>query len=171
MAEIRRESLEDVAAIRRVNEEAFGDSDAADLGDDLRSAGKVDLSLVALCDERTVGHVLFSRLILPEGVETEVRATALAPLAVLPAYQRQGIGSALAIRGLEMSREAGYGFAVVLGATGYYPRFGFAPASRFGLESEYKAGDHFMALALAPGSLAGIEGLVKYQPEFKENGC
>ena len=80
-ANIRYESPEDVAAIRHVNEEAFRDSDAANLIDDLRRAGKVDLSP-------------------PERVETSVRGTALAPLTVLPAFQNRGIGSSLVITGL-----------------------------------------------------------------------
>ena len=100
MANIRYESPEDVAAIRHVNEEAFRDSDAANLIDDLRRAGKVDLSLVAVCDKQVVGHVLFSPLIPPERVETSVRGTALAPLTVLPAFQNRGIGSSLVITGL-----------------------------------------------------------------------
>jgi putative acetyltransferase len=90
----------------------------------------------------------------------------LAPVAVLPEWQRRGVGGRLVRAGLEACRERGFAFAVVLGHLEYYPRFGFIPASRYGLGNEYGAGDAFMALELRPGGLPPVGGLVKYDAEF-----
>jgi putative acetyltransferase len=85
--------------------------------------------------------------------------------------QRQGIGSRLVRAGLVACQQAGYDAVVVLGHVDYYPRFGFTRAEDYGLESEYDAGDAFMALELHPLALAGISGLVRFEPEFQEAGC
>jgi putative acetyltransferase len=95
----------------------------------------------------------------------------LAPMAVLPARQRQGIGSALVRDGLGRCRELGYEAVVVLGHPGYYPRFGFVPASRFGIGCEYDVpAEVFMALELVPGALRGKPGTIRYHPAFAELG-
>jgi putative acetyltransferase len=87
-------------------------------------------------------------------------------MAVLPEYQRQGIGSRLVREGLEECRRMGCDVVVVVGHPGYYPRFGFAPASRKGLRCEYPVPDEvFMVAELKPDALRG-RGLVKYRPEF-----
>ena len=88
-------------------------------------------------------------------------------MAVLPEHQRQGIGSLLVRRGLELCASRGVGFVVVLGHPNYYPRFGFRPASTFGLTCIWPVPDAvFLALALSPGALSGLNGLVSYAPEF-----
>jgi putative acetyltransferase len=88
-------------------------------------------------------------------------------MAVLPAHQRQGVGSLLVRAGLEACRAAGHGCVVVLGHPAYYPRFGFAPASRHGVAWEHPVPDEaFMLLELRPGALGGRGGIVRYQPEF-----
>ena len=89
-----------------------------------------------------------------------VTAMALAPMAVLPDYQGQGIGSALVREGLEACRRAGHRIVVVLGHADYYPRFGFKPANGHGLRSPFPVPDEaFMAMALVPGGLDGISGV------------
>jgi putative acetyltransferase len=165
---IRTEKPEDLAAIRRVNEQAFGRASEADLVDALRRNGKVMVSLVAEADGRIVGHILFSPATIESGGDRLVGA-GLAPLAVLPEWQNRGIGSLLVKHGLAHCREAGQRFAVVLGHPDYYPRFGFIPASRFNLKCEYEVPDEvFMALELRVGGLQAGAGVVEYQPEFSQ---
>ena len=169
MVTIREESLHDRAAIREVNRLAFTGEDEARLVDRLRSDGEVTASLVALDqveggEERVVGHILFSRL--PIETETEViLAVALAPMAVLPGRQRQGIGSALVWEGLERCRKRGYSIAVVLGHPVYYPRFGFSARLTKNFIAPF-TGDAFMALELIPGALEGVSGTVRYPAAF-----
>lgn len=167
MAVIRQETPDDLAAIRQVNEQAFGRPAEANLVDALRAHGKMLLSLVAVKAERVVGHILFSPVTI-ESAEGTLPAVGLGPVAVLPALQRQGIGSLLVTTGLAACRQAGHAGVVVLGHPTYYPRFGFRPASRYGIDSDYAVPDDvFMALELHAGALEGRAGRVKYQPEFQ----
>lgn len=161
---IRPETPDDHDAIRQVVTAAFGQADEADLVDALRAQGYARLSLVAENEGRIAGHILFSAL----PIHTErgvVDSLALAPVAVVPELQNQGIGSALIREGLQQSRAMGFGSVVVLGHANYYPRFGFSVELARPLQSPY-AGDHFMALELVPGALAGVTGRVAYPPPF-----
>jgi putative acetyltransferase len=165
---IRLEKPEDIPAIRIVNELAFGRPAEADLVDALRRNGKSAVSLVAEDDDRIVGHILFSPVTV-ETVEREMVGAGLAPLAVIPERQNQRIGSMLVEHGLRRCREEGHQYVVVLGHPDYYPRFGFVPAGRFGIKSEYDVADEvFMVMELREGALRGCAGVVKYQPEFNE---
>jgi len=166
MITIRQEKPEDVAAIYTVNEQAFGQAAEAELVDKLRANGKVTLSLVAVQDGEIVGHILFSPMTIESGEQT-FAAVGLGPMAVRPEFQKQGIGSQLIARGLEQCRAHGHACVIVLGHPEYYPRFGFVPASRYGIRCEYDVPDEvFMALELRDGALGA--GLAKYQPEFNE---
>jgi putative acetyltransferase len=163
---IRREVPADRAAIRRVNEAAFGGTGEANAIDALRDRGQLALSLVAVHDQQIVGHLLFTPAII-EAADRVWPALGLAPLAVLPEYQRQGIGTALMTAGLEECRQLGYERVIVLGHVEYYPRFGFVPAHRYGIGNEFGVtGDAFMVLELRPGALEGVSGVAKYQPEW-----
>lgn len=164
MVTIRPEREVDASAIQAVNEAAFGASDEANLVDALRREGFVLLSLVAEAEGRIVGHVLFSRMWIA-GATGRLDAVALAPIAVVPERQRQGIGGQLIHRGLEMLRERGERIVVVLGHPDYYPRFGFSSERALALDSPFPR-DAFMALELAPGALEGVAGAVKYPPPF-----
>jgi putative acetyltransferase len=165
---VRNEKPEDFAAIHEVNEKAFGRPAEANLVDALRANGKVTLSLVAVQDGKIVGHILFS----PVTIESEkgtFAAVGLAPMAVLPEHQNQAVGSNLVRAGLDACRKSLHEIIVVLGHPAFYPRFGFAPASRHGIKSEYDVRDEvFMIMELREGALAGRSGVVKYQPEFNE---
>jgi putative acetyltransferase len=162
---IRAESTDDLDGIRTVNRLAFGREDEARLVDALRAEGYVRVSLVAEVAGQIVGHVLFGTLsIVSEG--RTIEALSLAPLAVLPAYQSQGIGSALVDLGLKVCREAGHRVVVVLGHRDFYPRFGFSARLAERLVSPF-AGPEFMAVELEPGALEGVEGGVRYPPPFE----
>lgn len=166
MINVRKERPEDEAAVRKVNEQAFGSPEEANLVDALRANDKATLSLVAIEDDKVVGHILFSPVTI-ESDDRVVTAIGLAPMAVLPELQRRGIGSLLVKTGLSELKDSGHEIVVVLGHPEYYPRFGFTPASRYGVKSEYDVRDEvFMALELREEALASCAGVVKYQPEF-----
>ncbi|HLG17930.1 MAG TPA: N-acetyltransferase [Blastocatellia bacterium] len=165
---VRHENAGDAAGIRRVNEMAFDTVVEAKLVDKLRERGMVTFSLVAIDVEQIVGHILFSPVTIESGGR-QFPALGLGPMAVLPEFQNRGIGSRLVITGLDECRQAGHESVVVVGHPEYYPRFGFIPASRFGLRCEYDVPDEvFMALELHEGALSERAGLVRYQPEFNE---
>lgn len=165
MVTIRAEEHRDVDDVRVVNERAFGGPDEAAIVDALRGTPDA-LSLVAADDDRIVGHILFTPVRI-EKAGTAIRAVGLAPMAVLPEYQRRGIGSELVRRGLEMCRASGQDAVVVVGHPAYYPRFGFAPAFTKRLECEFTvAREAFMVLELRAGALDGVHGVVRYRPEF-----
>ena len=165
---IRPEQEADFDAVRQVNRLAFGQPAEATLVDALRKSAEPLISLVAVDDNQVVGHIFFTPVSL-ESDDSTSTALGLAPMAVLPDYQRQGVGSELVRAGLRECRRIGYNLVVVLGHAEYYPRFGFVPASQKGLTSEYPVPDDvFMAIELEPGALKGRRGLVKYRPEFAE---
>ena len=162
---IRPERPPDVLAIRRVVEAAFPASAEARLVDLLRESGHLGISLVAEVDGQIVGYVAFSPVAI-QGAAVEGIGVGLAPVAIIPSYQRQGIGGRLIREGLASCDRAGYGFVVVLGWPEYYPRFGFIQAGQRGLENEYGADEEFMVLELRSGSIPENGGLVRYGPEF-----
>jgi putative acetyltransferase len=155
---IRSETPADYPAIHAVNRSAFDQTDEADLVDRLRAEGAVLLSLVADQDSAILGHVLFTRMHV-----ADTPAVALAPVAVEPAHQRQGIGAALIRRGLDVLRDAGERLVIVVGHPSYYPRFGFSAATGIGHPFPPEV---FMALELTPGALANVAGPVRYPPAF-----
>lgn len=161
---IRCEDAEDQSAVRAVNEFAFGRPDEADLVDSLRKEGAIILSLVAEIEKQVVGHILFSRMWVdsPGG---SLPAVALAPMAVFPAHQRNGIGGALIRSGLDSLRERGERIVIVLGHPDYYPRFGFSTEKARGLASPFPP-DAFMAAELSFNALGGIRGKVRYPVAF-----
>lgn len=161
---IRPESASDLNAIRRVHEAAFPNHAEARLVELLRAHGKARVSLVAEVAGEIAGHVLFSPVTIGA-----VRGIGLAPLAVLPAFQRKGIGKALVNAGLDECRKLGLPWCVVLGDPGYYRLFGFELAKPRGIGNEYNADEHFMLIELAAGSLPP-SGVAKYAPEFAEVG-
>ncbi len=167
MIRIRTERPEDVAAIRAINEAAFGGSAEADIVDTLRLACPDVLSLVALSDETVVGHIFFSPVQVEDRSRT-IQGMGLAPMAVLPERQRQGIGSRLVEAGLRILRKQDCPFVIVLGHPGFYPRFGFVPASRYGLTCQWEGVPDaaFMVLILDESAVAGVAGVARYRDEF-----
>jgi len=168
MADIREEQPEDILGVRYVNRQAFDSVVEPNLVDKLRQRKGFILSLVALEKAQVVGQILFSPVTV-KSESSSFTAAALGPMAVLPQLQRQGIGTQLVNAGLEELRKTDYEIVVVLGHPDYYPRFGFSPASNYGIKCEFDVPDEaFMLLELRPGALAGRKGTVKYQPEFRE---
>jgi putative acetyltransferase len=168
MITIRPERPDDLPTIRQVNNLAFGRSEEAQLVDRLRENCRDLISLVALAEDHLVGHILFTPVNL-NGTGRSLVGTGLGPLAVRPDYQQQGIGSTLVRQGIENVMEQGSPFIVVLGHSTYYPRFGFEPAGRFGIRSQWKVPNHaFMILVLDETAMRGLSCLAEYQPEFSE---
>jgi putative acetyltransferase len=162
---IRAEEPRDRAAVQAVNEAAFGQPAEARLVAALREQANSIISLVAEDEGAIVGHILFSPVALTG--HPELKIMGLAPMAVTPERQRQGIGSGLVRAGLEECGKLGFGAVVVLGHPEYYPRFGFSPAARFGIGCEYDVPEEvFMAMELEPGHLRGVSGTIKYHEAF-----
>ena len=163
---IRPETPADPPAIRDVIVQAFGQEVEANLVDLLRQQKAAVISLVAEVDGHIVGHILYS----PVTIETNPRKRqipGLAPLAVLPAWQRRGVGGALIRNSFEICCSLPVDGAVVLGSPEYYPRFGFFPAVKYGLRSEYPVPpEDFMVITFQPTGLEGCSGAVHYHPAF-----
>ena len=161
---IRAEQAGDFEAVRAVHRAAFETDAEAQLVDRLRKETRV-ISLVADESESIVGHILFSPVTVSG--HDDLHVMGLAPVAVVPERQRQGIGSALVRNGLDACRRASVEAVVLLGHPTYYPRFGFQPASRFGLSCKYDVPDEvFMAIELSPDALSGRKGTIRYHSAF-----
>jgi putative acetyltransferase len=168
MLTIRPETTDDRDDIHHVNEEAFGQKSEAELVEKLRNRGMLAISLVALSDGHVVGHITFSPVTV-KSENSRFQATALGPMAVLPSYQRKGIGSQLVPVGLEECRNLGNDVVVLVGHPDYYLRFGFAPARSRGIECEFEVPDEaWMLFELREGALADRRGTVTFRPEFRE---
>jgi putative acetyltransferase len=163
---IRKELPGDAPAIRLVNVEAFGQNDEADIVDALRQNCDDLLSLVAVEGSEILGHALWSPVTVESGAVIS-KGMGLGPVAVLKEFQRKGIGTRLINEGIELLRSRECPFVIVLGHPEYYPRFGFVPASRQGIKSEWDMPDNaFMVLLLDPSRAEEIHGVAKYRPEF-----
>ncbi|THH37977.1 GNAT family N-acetyltransferase [Neolewinella litorea] len=172
---IRQEMPQDHPAVFALIQEAFAAEPLSDHREQFlvewlrRSEAFVpELSLVAETDHRIVGHILLTRLKIRSGQDTS-EALALAPVSVLPEYQRRGVGRRLIRAARERARTLGYLAVVLVGHADYYPRFGYQPAYRFGIELPFEVPqENSMVVALTEGGLKGVHGKVEYPPEFYE---
>jgi putative acetyltransferase len=161
---IRPESQSDIVAIHAVEVAAFGGGAEATLVDALRDSGDDFVSLVASVNDEIVGHICFSRVAI-EGTSSAGRFSALAPLAVVPAHQRRGLGSMLVRTGLDACRQRGVDAVFVVGDPAYYSRFGFVAASSVGVKCEFEVPDDaFRMIELRAGSVSA--GVLRYPAAF-----
>jgi putative acetyltransferase len=164
---LRSAREQDLGALRLLHEAAFGQPAEAGLVAALIAGNHERVSLVAEAANRVVGHVLLTELRLTSSPcppdLLALRALSLAPLAVLPEYQRQGIGSRLVQTALEQAREQGWRLVFVVGAPEYYGRCGFRADLAAPFECVY-AGPAFMAIALHAD--AAVEGTLEYPAPF-----
>ncbi len=169
MIEIREENKEDYDAVRIVNDLAFGAPEEGRIIDMLRKVCRETVSLVAVSDEKIVGHIFFSPVTI-DHENRQVIGMGLAPMAVLPEFQNQGIGSLLVKEGLRRIKATDCPFIIVLGHENYYPRFGFELASKYRLRCQWDCvpDDAFMVLVLNKSIIAGISGVARYRSEFDE---
>ncbi len=161
--QVRSETSEDVAQIVEVLEAAFPSAAESVLVRELRENGRLIISLVSVEGSRLLGYIGFS----PVTLNADVIGLGLAPVAVTPGQQGNGIGGALITEGLKRAAERGFELVVVLGDPPYYRRFGFSPASELGLTDEYGGGDAFQVKLLQPRDKSLRRGVVKYAKEFE----
>jgi len=162
---IRCEETGDQTEVYALNCSAFETPAEAKLVEALRESVCPVISLVAVHDEAVVGHIMFSPVHLPEHPGAKIMG--LAPMAVAPDCQKEGIGGVLVQAGLKRCRELGIGAVVVLGHVNYYPRFGFSSSSHYGIGCEYDAPEGaFMALELEPDYLQSMSGTIQYHSAF-----
>lgn len=165
---IRREKSNDFNEVNLLIESAFNNNFEKELVEKIRKNEKHinELSLIAEDINEITGHILFSEIII-KGDKDYLGGLALAPLAVKPSYQKQGVGKALIHQGLLLAKALGYKFVVVRGHSDYYTKFDFTKASNFNIECPFEVPDEaYMILELRENSLDGISGTVEYLPEF-----
>ena len=161
MLQIRPTDESDLDDLLEVERAAFGQDAEAELVRNLLAdpSARPLVSLMAFDGDRPVGHVLFTAA-RSDGAE----AALLAPLAVVPERQNQGIGGKLIVQGLKHLKDTGVRLVFVLGHPDYYPRFGFEPAGCLGFEPPYpiaeKDADAWMVQALRPGVIGSVRGKV-----------
>ena len=168
MLEIRQENKNDYEEVYNLVKKAFetaehSDGNEQDLVVDLRKSNNFipELSLVAIQDNKIVGYILFTKIKIGESEEI-----ALAPLGILPEYQRKGIGRALIKEGHRIAKKLGYHYSIVLGSEKYYPKFGYIPGINYGIMPPFQVeNENFMAIKLKEADKE-IKGVVKYAKEF-----
>lgn len=172
---IRQETEKDYKLSETVVEKAFKNEEHSDHNEQflvakLRRSDVFipELSLVAEAGKEIIGHIMLTKLFI-ENKEDRYESLALAPVSVLPEYQNRGIGSKLINESIKVAKKLGFKSVIVLGHDKYYPRFGFKPASSWGIKAPFDVSDEvFMALELEDKSLDGVTGTVVYGKEFFE---
>lgn len=165
MITIRKERTQDTAAVRKVHIAAFPTAAEADLVEQLRIAGRNDVSLVAETEGCVIGHIVFTPVKCDPPLN--VIAYGLGPMAVVPGHERHAVGRRLVQNGLAECHARDACMVVVLGDYGYYSRFGFERASRHGLRNEFGVEESFMVFMLEARAHPPPSTLIKYAPEFR----
>ena len=166
---IRKETEKDYNAIKEVNNQAFSQAIEGNIIDKIRISDPKALSLVATLEDKVVGHIFFSSAWIHEKPEIK-NGMGLAPMAVLPKFQKQGIGCSLINEGIRILKQQSVPFIIVLGLANYYPKFGFETASKHGLKSQWEGvpDEAFMVLILDADLMNKITGTAFYREEFNE---
>ncbi|URN96334.1 MAG: N-acetyltransferase [Candidatus Pristimantibacillus lignocellulolyticus] len=167
---IRTENKKDFKEVYHLNYLAFEHrEDESKLVERIRNSDEFvsDLSMVAEVDNEIVGHILLSKAVV-EDQDQQTVVIALAPIAVKPGHQGQGIGRMLIEEGTRRCRELGYGLILLIGHPTYYTKFGFQPARQFGLElKQFEVPDEvFMVYEVLDGQLQLTKGELKYSAAF-----
>jgi len=168
---IRESTHADLKVLLEVERRAFDSEEEAALVRDLLvdPSAEPRLSLLAYVDGKPAGHIIFSKAVFDPVVD--IVGSILGPLAVVPAYQKMGVGAQLIDRGLEILKVRGVDLVFVLGHESYYPRFGFTPAIEQGFEPPYpipaKFANAWMAQSLVPSTTAAYKGMVIPADTFK----
>lgn len=170
---IRQEQQKDYKEVFLLIEKAFLNAEHTDhreqyLVQRLRKSPAFipELSMVAVVEDKLVGHILLTKIIIRESQEKHI-SLALAPVSVLPEYQKQGIGGKLIEAVHAKAIALGYKSVIVLGHKDYYPKFGYKKASEFGIKLPFEVLDEYcMAIELIPNGHSGVRGTVEYPDEF-----
>ena len=168
---IRQENIADYKNIYELNLLAFEEKEEAILVDLLRKNNEFipQLSLVALLNNEIIGHILFTKIKIIDDNGNENESLALAPMAVLPKYQKKGIGGKLINKGFDIATKLNFKSVIVLGHEHYYPKFGFEPTIKWNIKPPFEAPTNaFMGIELVKNSLENISGIVQYPKEFDE---
>jgi putative acetyltransferase len=174
---IRKTTPDDIKDILYVEGKAFQQDSEVNLTRDILSdpSAKPHLSLLAFIENQPVGHILFTRGYIEQN--PQIKVSFLAPLAVIPKNQKQGIGGVLIKEGIKQLSKMGFDLVFVVGHPDYYPRFGFAPALKLGFQPTFplpiEVSDAWMVLALNSNIIGKISGKViccdvLNKPEFWE---
>ncbi|OGU70700.1 MAG: GNAT family N-acetyltransferase [Ignavibacteria bacterium RBG_16_34_14] len=168
--EIRKEIESDYADVYELNKAAFGQESESKLVELLRKSNAFipEFSLVAVTNNKIVGHIIFTKIIIKDDNGNEFESLALAPMAVTPELQKRGIGGKLIRYGFNKARELGYKSVIVLGHEHYYPKFGFKPANKWKIKAPFDVPKNvFMGIELVENGLTGVTGTVHYPEEFE----
>jgi len=169
MVQIRGEKRSDYDAIKFINDEAFNQPQEGNIIEKLRNSDSKTLSLIAEMNNKIIGHIFFSSVKI-EGHAEIIDGMGLAPMAVLPEYQKQGIGKMLVNEGISILKSQLIPYIIVLGHEDYYPRFGFEIASKYGLQSQWDEvpDEAFMILVFNHDMMKNVRGIAKYREEWNE---
>lgn len=172
---IRQEVKSDYPVVFDLIEQAFRNEMMSDkkeqfLVERLRKSGGFipELSLVAVVNQKIVGYILLTKISIETNTESII-SLALAPVAVLPAFQKKGIGGRLIEEAHHIAKESGYESVILLGHENYYPKFGYQPLHHYDLSLPFEAPkENCMAIELVPDALKNKKGKVIYPKEFFE---
>lgn len=165
---IRPEKPADIDDIYELNSIVFGNDNEAKLVDYVRHTSKFipELSLVALSDDKIIGYIVLSKVIIANG-DYRHESLGLAPMMVHPEYQRRGIGAKLITNDLQIASTLGFTSVLVFGHEYYFTKFGFLPAVRWNIRPPFDVpAEVFMALELVPNALKYVSGIVEFPVEL-----
>lgn len=170
---IRAVTSSDLVAVAEIHRKALAASDLGHNGEAelvlaLHEGGDAVCSLLVEAEGQSIGHVLFSRMMV-EADGQILEAAGLAPVSVLPDARQSGVGAALIRTGLAQLRSNGFQISFVVGHADYYPRFGYCAELAAPFKSPF-AGPHFMALYLDSALTLPQRGRAEYAPAFARMG-
>lgn len=168
---LRQETKDDFQEVFEVNRSAFRQENEAKLVENMRKNSTVfvpELSIVAIENNKIVGHILFTKINIKDNKGNLNESLGLAPVAVRPELQKNGIGGQLIRKGLARATDLGFRSVIVLGHEHYYPKFGFKPADNWNIKAPFEVSSNsFMAIELVNDGLKNITGTVIYPKEFE----